>query len=275
MLFGRRVIFEMYPEGSLEGFSWEGLAMTFTAEKNVRGRGKGVIQVLNLTREERALAERRGTTFRVRAGYDVPGVVLEGQAIKGGVSTPKTEADQFLQVEVRDGGRQSELARVDVSIATGTTLREVIEITAGALGLPIAEFKLPATADQQLPNGINLSGPAWQVLQRLCDSISADVATIDGAIQILDREETTTSIEAPILSPLLGTLVGEPTQKDGGRVELVSFLSPKFQPGGLVQCRDVPRFDGDWKIESLRHDGDSGFAAPYYTTLTARRLQPR
>lgn len=264
----------MIPEGELEGLSWQGLRTTFLAEKSVSGRGKGRVQVYGLSREDRALANELGTTFRVLAGYDVPCVILEGQAIRGGVDDQSQTPEQVLSVDIRDAGRRSELTHVNLSWASSVSVDEVLTAVAEQTGIPLGAIKLPETSAEVLPYGITLTGPAWQVLTRLSESIGAEVATVDGSLQVLGYEETT-GIEAPVISPVDLTMVSKPTKKDGGRVEIVTFLDGRYRPGGVAAVRDLPQFDGDYRIESLRHEGDSGYDAVYYTTLTCRRLRPR
>ena len=272
--FQRQVIFQMIPAGSLEGLSFQGLATTFVAEKGVSGRGKGLVSVYGLSADDRALAEALGTTFRVLAGYDVPSVILEGQAIKSGVDSQRQGPEQILQVEIRDAGRRSELAHVNLSWSDSVTVAEVLDAVASELGIPLGAIKLPSTASEVLPYGITLTGTAWSILERLTESIGAEVATIDGSLQILGHDETS-GIEAPVISPIDGTLVGTPNRKDGGRVEFVTFLDGRYRPGGVVAVRDIAKFDGDYRIESLKHEGSSGYDATYYTTLNCRRLRPR
>lgn len=272
--FGRQVIFQMIPDGEVEGVSYSGLSMSFVAEKGVSGRGKGIVEVKGLTSQDRQLAKARGTTFRVLAGYDVPSVVLEGQAVKGGVDSKRQGPEQVLQVEIRDGARRTELAQVNINFAGETTIEQAINTVAETLGLPLGSVRLPLRAAETFPYGTVLVGPAWRVLERLCESIGAECATVDGALQILGYDETFEGIDVPLLSPVEGTLVGEPSGRDG-RVELVAFLDSRYRPGSMVAVRDTVEFDGDYRIESLRHEGSSGDDPTYYTTLICRRLRPR
>lgn len=264
----------MIPDGELEGISFQGLRITFAVEKSVSGRGKGTIQVFGLSHEDRALAEAKGTTFRVLAGYDVPALIIEGQAVSGGVKNQRQGPEQVLQVDVRDGGRSSATTHTNLSWTSAVSVAEVVDTVAQTLGIPLGAIKLPASGADLFPYGITLTGPAWSILERMSESIGAEVAIIDGAIQVLGYDESA-GIEVPVISPIDGTMVAEPAQKDAGRIEVVTFLDGQYRPGGHAAIRDFLKFDGDYRIETLKHEGDSGYDATYYTTLTCRRLRPR
>lgn len=250
LLFDRKAIITFGPKGQ-EGKRIDGLRVRFEIEKTIeKFVNKATITVYNLTRDSRALCERKDLVLILSAGY---GSMLE-DIFSGDIARPisKLEGSDFItSFEVGDGEKAYKEAKVDVTFKEGTSLKDMFVDVAKTFGQQIKDLSaLPA---DKLLNGFVASGNSRNVMDDLTRKHNLEWSIQDGALQVTGRGKST-SEEAVYLSPSTG-LVGSPIKKDEG-YEFTSLLQPKIKPGRKLVV-ESPTINGIFRVERVVHKGDT------------------
>ena len=260
-LFGRQVILQIGPEGGTAR-SFEGFRVTFDVKMSKSSTpNSAVIEAYNLNPTSIALAQDPTSLVRLFVGYDVPRQIFQGNPIANGVRLDRRGPDRVLRLELQDGGRAWQEARVSVSFATSTTLRQVYDAISAQLGLPAGTVRI--AEDFTFPQGVTLTGPARDVLDRLAVSTSSDWFIRDGAIQFIGATEDTGE-QAVVFSATAGNLIGSPTPKDNG-IEVTALLAPSLRPGKTFSVQSAD-YNGLYVAGDVSFRGDSGWDRPFYVT---------
>lgn len=265
-LFGRQVLLQLGTEGSV-GKSFAEHRVSFRVDMSrALTPNKASIVAYNLNEESIALIQKPEAIVRLVAGYDVPRLIFRGSPVVNGIRLEKQGPDRLLKIEAQDGGRQLAGARLNVSFSTSTTLREVFDEVARQVGLPLGTIRLD---DEGIvyPNGITLTGPARDILDRLALSIDSDIFVRDGALYVIDVGGDTGE-EAVVLSAEFGNLIGSPTPKDDG-IEVRALLEPSIRPGRPFVVRSR-RYNGVYTAQDVVYVGDSGWDNAYYVIVTGK-----
>lgn len=262
-LFGRQVILQLGTEGGT-GKSFEGFRVTFDVKMSKSSTpNSAVIEAYNLNPASIALAQDPAAVVRLFVGYDVPRQIFQGNPITNGVRLDRRGPDRVLRLELQDGGRAWQDARVSISYSTSTTLRQVYDAISAQLALPAGTVRI--AEDFTFPQGITLSGPVREVLDRLATSTSAEWFIRDGAIQWIGSGEDTGE-QAVVFSAAAGNLVGSPVPKDNG-VEVTALLAPSLRPGKVFSLESED-YNGLYVAGDVGFKGDSGWDRPFYVTTS-------
>jgi hypothetical protein len=221
--------------------------------------------ITNLSAETRAAMQTKDAVVTVTAGHvGTSRVLFIGNARR--IAHVQTGADWETRVQCGDGEVAQRDARVNVSLAPGTTLGQAVGHVAGALGVPLgnAAEKLKAGdfggAFGAFANGVALHGRAVTQLDRLLATAGYTWSIQDGALQLLKADEVTTD-EAVLLrgakdgSDSTG-LVGSPEFGEMGALKARSILQPDLRPGRRVQL-EAASVSGLFRVEKVTHAGDT------------------
>ncbi|MFA9271619.1 MAG: hypothetical protein ACEQSX_12840 [Baekduiaceae bacterium] len=188
-LFGRQVILSIGPDGGV-GREFRGFRVRFKVSMNRSSTpNSAVIEAFNLNPTSIALAQDPTSVVELRVGYDVPLLIFRGNPVKDGVRLDRQRTDAVLRIEAQDGGRAYASSRISVSYSTSTTAQEVFDAVAEQMGLPQGTIRVPT--DATFPRGVNLNGPARDVLDRLARSLACEWFVRDGALQFVGAGEDT------------------------------------------------------------------------------------
>lgn len=265
-LWNRKVVVQ------LDDLSFEDLRVSFNVTKSVGGKpNKATISIYNVARDEISADRIRNRKLRVRllAGYDVPSLLFEGNPINHGVSFHRQGADTIMKIQAQDGLRRYQNARVNVSFATETTAKQVVDEAVRQLGLPRGTIDIDE--DVRWTNGVTLNGPVTDVLDRVARSLESDWSIQNGKLQILPRNGTRTR-KGPKFSRDLGNLLEATPTKNGTKV--VSLLTPNLSPGDRFELED-DYLGGIYKAVKVSHKGDTGYSSEFYTTAECRINETR
>ena len=185
----------------------------------------------------------------------------------GGVRVEKRATDRVTLVDAQDGGRAYQSARVSLSIATPTTALAVFREVATLAGYPTGQ--ITAATDVTYPHGGAWYGPARDVLATLADTMGSRVWVSDGVLFLVPPDASLAS-PVPLFSAARGNLVGSPTPKDGGRIEVTGLLDASVRPGRTISV-ESEQYTGQYVAEKVTFEGDSGYSAPFYVKAVARR----
>jgi hypothetical protein len=264
-MFGRSVTLQLGNEAGA-GKSFTGLRVRFRVEMTRESTpDKATIELYNPAPDSIALVQQPLSVVRLLVGYEdsIPQQVFQGNPIPLGVHDTKTGPTRILKIEAQDGQRALSSKRINLSLATATTLGAVLTQVTTALGLPQGTVLPGDLASRRLTQGAVLVGSCADVLTRLCNSAGLEWFVRDGALQIVTAGGTTGEI-VPVFSSISGNLIGSPIRTKEG-IEVKALISPTLRPGKMFSVASLD-YNGLCICDSLVFDGDSGWDVPYYVT---------
>ncbi len=266
-LFGRAVAIEFGRPGRA-GTRHADLDVEFTASHTASATpSKAAIKVYNFAASSLAALAERDVVVRLFAGYGAPRLIFAGSPVKGGVITARDGADRVTTIEVADGGRAYQGARVDVSFGATASWREVFAAVVDATGYA-SPPALPAAVDAvAFAGGVHLAGPARDVLDRLATAAGARWYVRDGALYGVAVGEGTGE-PAPVFGPRTG-LVGAPTTTPEGDVSIRALLDPSMRPGRPYRIESAT-VTGDYVARDVTFEGSTRGAA-FYVVIRGKR----
>lgn len=251
--------------------------VTFTIEKHLGSEPNTcAIEVFNLAENSRAAFERKPLHVRLEGGYDGEYARLFVGDLRFGRS--KIDGTEWItRLEVGDGERAFNYARVSRSFKAGVDKRTVLEDIAKSMGL-----KIPKTLDDareltdQFASGLTLEGPSHKELTRLAKSMGMTWSVQDGTLQVLrstdvraDRAIVVSESTGMIGSPELGT----PKQPGGAPILSVQMLlAPEVTPGGRIKM-ESRAIRGIFRVERVVHTGDTDPRGPWMTEIEAKAVK--
>ncbi len=262
-LFGRQVVLQV---GDLQV---RNLRIAFSVVRSTKEEpNTATISIYNMKEETRArLAKEPGLQVYLSAGYESGGGLLfAGQTRKGGVGSVKQGPDWVTKLECGDGAGAYSTANASVSLAKGSSAKDVVLALVKALkvepgnveaALAKGNFRQGLTS---YPSGYAFRGKASVGLSQVLASLGLQWSVQDGKLQVLRPAETTEG-QALLLSPSSG-LIGSPEyatpDKKGGAPTLRarSLLRAELRPGLRVVIRSR-EIDGAFKCLKVTHAGDT------------------
>lgn len=267
-LFGRKVSLTFGLPGT-EGKEFTDLRIRFRVEHRKSGDpNKAIIEVYNLSKESSTLLQNPDVVVRLSAGYETPRQIFIGEPVKNGVTIRRETVDRVTRIEALDSGKAYQEARVDTTFATGTTLEEVLAVVSDSFGLPFGTTTIPEN-DVNYPDGLSLSGPSRDIMDTLAESVGADWFINDGVINFVDKDQPA-SLNGPLFSVSNGNLIGSPSPKEEGLIDIVSLLDPAIRPGTAFRV-ESEQFTGDYTARDVIFAGDSGWETPFYVNIVGER----
>jgi hypothetical protein len=213
------------------------------------------ISITNPAPDTISLAQQEGAVVRLLVGYSSGGgverLIFHGEPIPDGIEERRESTDRVLSVEAQDGRTAYTGTFMDVSYASEQTARQVFQVVADELGLPIGAYDIGD--DERFPYGRALSGTARSILDDLCGMVGRQWTIRDGTLQIWETG-TTTGEDAILFTPTTG-LVGSPTKTDTG-VEIKALIDPSMRPGRAFRV-ESEAISGDYRCTECRFRGDS------------------
>jgi hypothetical protein len=117
-----------------------------------------------------------------------------------------------------------------------------------------------------------VSGSARHALATLASASGGHAFARDGVLYVIESDGHTGEpyTLAPVLSSRGGNLIGSPMPTDAG-IACKCLLDPGLRPGRIFRV-DASTHAGDYVARNVVFEGDSGFDAPFYATVTGRAL---
>lgn len=269
-LYLRKVVLTLVPDSG-DVTKITNLRIRFNVEKtNESTPNAAQIEVYNLSKATRALAEAPGTRVLLEAGYESTfAPIFSGNVTKvaqkdgkrpGKKSKKKSKATQTLfdgpdiitRIECGDGDNSFRNAEIDMGFPAGASTRAIFKALSKKMGLP-PRWNEEDIPDTQYAHGASFSGLVREHLVDLCRKNGLEWSIQDERLQIIPEGKATRD-EAVVLSAATG-LVGSPCKTSAG-VEFVSLLQPKLRPGRLVDIQ-ARALKGMFKVRKVLMTGDS------------------
>jgi len=224
------------------------------------------LTVYNLAPTTRSQLQQKGLRVLVETGYRDAGLARLFLGDSRTTDHKRDGADMVTIIKCGDGERAMRYARASESFAAGTTVAQVVQHCADAMGLALGNVgaQLP-NLQRVLFNGWTAHGAAASELERVLRAVGYRYSVQDGQVQILAPGQSLAT-GVPLISPETG-LIGSPEmgspEKPGkpGALKFRSLLRTDVRPGGRVHLRSerynaifalrktVSTFDtlgGDW-----------------------------
>jgi hypothetical protein len=217
------------------------------------------VVLYNLSPENRAQLQEKGTVVVLEAGYD--GNVH--QVFSGGVdyaSSKKTGTDWITTLQLADGGERYRKGRMSQSFKGPVKVGDVLQRAAEALGVEFGNLQEKIRtgglrkAFNEYSNGIAIAGKAEKAIDEIAKAMGLQFSIQDGAILLLEPGETLDQ-QALRLAPGTG-LVGSPEPGEDGVVKLRALLEPNLTPGRKVELVSKA-VNGFHRIEKTVMTGDT------------------
>jgi hypothetical protein len=254
----------------------EDMRIQFNVKKTLKKEpNTSEIRITNLSPSRRASLQKKGVKVRLEIGYRDMGL---GQIFSGDVRTVdhvRQGADWETIMQLGDGERAWQFARVNESFTAGASRADVVRAVANAMGIELGNVSerlgaIQGTFDQ----GWCASGSASREFDRVMKACGLEWSVQDGALQVLEKYQ---ALNQPIeeISPSSGLIgspeMGSPPKK--GKPALVKFdaLIGPCKPGAKVRLKSE-RYDGEVRITSVEFSGDSA-GGPWFRKMAGEVLK--
>jgi hypothetical protein len=263
----------------------ETLRVAFKIERDSKAStpNKAEVQIYNLSDDSKKRLQRKGAPVLLEAGYvDTIGQIFVGKIVAVSHVTT-TAGDIITKVIATDGGQELATARVNESLAPGTTIQQVAAVIIQALGLKAGNALTELGKGDlrkgliDFANGKTLHGYAATELKKLLHSAGLEFSVQDGALQVTRPGEAVT--EAVLLDSSSG-LIGSPEYGETGGekdkhivLKAKSLLEPRLVPGRpVVISSETTGNLGTFRIEKVTHTGDN-MGQAWYSDIECRQLR--
>ncbi len=240
-----------------------GLRMAFEIEKHTGSEPNvATVMIYNLAEATRAELRRLPLYVRVDAGYDGNlQRLFTGDLRRGSGLSRKDGVLWETRLELGDGERAYQFARVNRSFISGARASSVVDECARSMGVSTnLTPEVSKLLRKEYANGITLEGTASQALSRTLTPLGLSWSIQDGRIQIL-RTNDVRKDQAIVISQANG-MVGEPESGSPPRkgapplLNVKTLLEPRITPGGRIKL-ESERHQGLYRVESVTHTGDT------------------
>ena len=226
------------------------------------------IECYNLSRETVAelKALKRDLYVRVFAGYETPVQLFQGNPVKAGVVLERRGADRVLRISAKDGLHKYRTGRVNLSLQSPASFKEVIELVAAQAGWDMGAVEVPRGGEF---SGV-LTGQTSDVLDSLAASLRCKWSFIDDKLHFLPLSRSRRKT-GPLFSIANGNLLIGPEPHEKG-IRIQALLEPTIQMGDIFQTEDIDGVLGTWKAIEVRHEVDTGYSSAFHTTVVGTRF---
>jgi len=214
-------------------------------------------------------------TARLLVGYGdalapaaptIPRQIYLGDIVKNGLRVSKQGPDRIVTVTCKDGGKKVQQTNLNLVFATPVTYAQVIAAAAAQAALPVGSIVVPPTT---LPHGGAFVGNMRTIFNRIARSTNTDWMIRDGVLYFAPRGAPVVLGFVPVFSATRGNLIGSPTKKDKGAVEVKALIDAGLRPGGsfVLESRSPTTslpVTATYVAGDVSFIGDSGFDTPFY-----------
>jgi hypothetical protein len=167
------------------------------------------------------------------------------------------------EISSGDGDTAITQARLNVSVAPGATLSQVVNqvlaafgpaVQPGNLQSALAQFAGSAQASQAFAKGMTLKGSASEIFTDICRSIGAQWSVQNGALQILPLGQPAPGV-ATVVDENHG-MIGTPTVDSKGIAVVETLMLPGIIPGSLIQLTSKNAY-GFYRVIGMEVSGDT------------------
>lgn len=266
-LFGRRARVIIGDDSAL---LIEDLRIQFKVKKTLKKEpNECQLTIYNLSPSSRAGLQTKGIKLILEAGY----TNTVAQIFSGNVRFVDHEhsgPDWLTKVECADGEHAYRYNMVNESFKAGTAVADVFQRIAGRSGFDanaaVSFFR--DNCNEQFTQGYAAIGPASMELDRLLSARGFEWSVQDNKLQVLLNGKTIK--EPAVLLKSDSGLIGSPEhgtsaeERKQNILKVRSLLQPSIKPGGTVHVEAEGGLTGDFRTETVLHQGDT-FGGDWYS----------
>lgn len=175
-----------------------------------------------------------------------------------------------------DAGRRARKARIVKSFAPGSTVGQVLQEAAKAMGLRlgnstqrVVNAKIAGTDASSFFNGYALAGAVEDEIDRLARSCGLEWSVQDDELQFLDFGQPLSQLAVRLTSD--SGLIGSPEPGNKGLCDVRALIIPDLIPGRRVQV-ESQHIEGFYRIETAKHTGTTS-GREWYVDLQLKSEQ--
>ncbi len=233
---------------------YTGLRVKFDIEKNTFGSSnKAKFEVFNLSTLSRQ-AIKKGYLLRWQAGYaGVLGTLFIGAVLPDGIKVRRDGQTIITELECGDGEAAITFKVYDHSYPSSTTLYQVFQDLAAALGVGIGNvIGIPAVT---YSNGLAIEGKVSDTLNVLCKANGLKWYVLNGNLCITPIKGSNQAV-AQVISKSTG-MIGVPST-GGNFTRFTSLMNPLLVPDQLVKLvSENTALNGYYRINRAHYQGDT------------------
>lgn len=253
------------------GVQWSQNRVSFSVKKSLSGKKKNTaqVQIYNLNAQSISLFQNSDTIVQLYAGYNVPKLLFQGNIVRGGATVEMSEATRICKLELSDGSRKLQRARLAVTFAAGVRLSQVLAKVTEETGLPTGVVDIED--DYVFENGLALNTTVDRAMDRLASIAGADWSVQDEKLQMLGTKNATSETVLKFTSKN-GNLL-RVARQDKGKVEVTTLIDGSMRPGRRFVVEDSPTLNGIFKCQDVSFKGDSGWDNDFVMKIVAKPWQ--
>lgn len=273
MLFGRIVRVTIGPSGG-SGRLWEsrpgvpGPRIRFSVDRDsAREPNAARIEIYNLGPDSRNwIQSGSGYSVILEAGHDgQPGMLFNGDIAR--TRSVRVGTEWVTKIEGGDGEAAFRGATVSVTFPAGTAYTTIFHALAGAFGVVLGYVS--PLAPLSLKRAATLVGPVRDRMDEIVGDLGLSWSIQDGELQVLGPDQVIAGT-GELISATAG-LIGNPepvNEDDSAGVKFICLLNPRIRPRVAVSLQSSG-FSGFYAVDTVKHEGDSGFDSAFSTTVEA------
>lgn len=270
--------------GYIETIEITGLRVSFSIVKSLAwSTNSAVVKIYNLNANHRNLIKDYGDEVTLYAGYQLDG---GPQVLFVGDTTAVYHVFEFPEIisvlECADGDKFINQLRVAVSFAENTSARDIITAIAIQMGIPYDP--LPSTDNLVYRQGFEFVGMGKDALSIVCAKLNLQWSVQNQRLQVIPLNGTI--VQQPITVNGHTGMIGIPQRYTYRRIDLYRALdapltgykvnmnlTPRISPGSriILESQALNNIRGDYRVENVRHDGDT-FGFVWITQLETTEL---
>lgn len=231
------------------------------------------LTVSNLSPTNRAeLQTIKGARLQLEAGYaESVATIFHGDVRK--VENKRVGADWEAVIDLGDGERAWQWARLNESFAGKTTVQDIVRRLVRAMGIGPGNSEIQlSVVNKRYDHGFALFGSASRLMDKVMNSIRFDWSVQDGELMIHPHDRHPNRDRGiPDITPQSG-LLGSPEfgtshKKNGPAIITIKTLLLPVTPGDRVSLKSE-RYKGALSVVAVKHNGDT-HGGSWETEITA------
>ena len=236
---------------------------TLTSDPNV-----AEISIYNLNDSNRNLiATKQYHLLELSVCYqhDMLRLIFCGDIIN--VENKLNDKDIITVLRCGDGYKAFTEKTIIKTVAKGQSDNDLLNEAVNSFGIQKGSINLPN--DRVLPRGKVMMCDTREVMHKIAINNNADWSIQDAQLVLIPKNKGLANNEGWIISRTTG-MIGSPQKTDKG-LEVTTLCNPQYRIGSLVRIESkLTEYNGDYKIESIEHNGDL-YGSNWYSKLVCTR----
>ena len=232
---------------------------TLTSDPNV-----AEISIYNLNDSNRnliAIKQYHLLELSVCYQHDMLRLIFCGDIIN--VENKLNDKDIITVLRCGDGYKAFTEKTIIKTVAKGQSDNDLLNEAVNSFGIQKGSINLPN--DRVLPRGKVMMCDTREVMHKIAINNNADWSIQDAQLVLIPKNKGLANNEGWIISRTTG-MIGSPQKTDKG-LEVTTLCNPQYRIGSLVRVESkLTEYDGDYKIESIEHNGDL-YGSNWYSKL--------